>query len=82
MILQNPLAMKTLRFKTNLKCAGCMYAIKPYMDNIEGIQAWDVDLNSPDKIVEVKTETADPEQIRKAIEKGISEAGYTVELVN
>ena len=74
--------MKTLRFKTNLKCAGCMYAIKPYMDEIEGIHSWDVDLKSPNKIVEVKTSSADPEEIRKAIEKGISQAGYTVELMN
>jgi len=74
--------MKTLRFKTNLKCAGCMYAIKPYMDEIEGIESWEVDLNNPDKIVEVRTESADPEQIRKAIEKGISEAGYTAERMN
>jgi len=74
--------MKTLRFKTNLKCAGCMYAIKPYMDEIEGIQSWDVDLKSPNKIVEVETNTADPQDIRKAIEKGISQAGYTVELMS
>lgn len=74
--------MKTLRFKTNLKCAGCMYAIKPYMDEIEGIQSWDVDLNSPDRIVEVVTDSASTEEIRRAIERGISEAGYTVELLN
>jgi len=74
--------MKTLRFKTNLKCAGCMYAIKPYMDEIEGIQSWDVDLNSPDRIVEVVTDSASTEEIRRAIERGISEAGYTVELMN
>ena len=74
--------MKTLRFKTNLKCAGCMYAIKPYMDGIEGIKSWDVDLESPNKTVEVVTETTSTETIRKAIEEGISEAGYTVELMN
>jgi len=59
-----------------------MYAIKPYMDEIEGIQSWDVDLKSPNKIVEVETNTADPQDIRKAIEKGISQAGYTVELMS
>ena len=74
--------MKTLRFKTNLKCAGCMYAIMPYRDDIEGVQSWEVDLNSPNKVVEVVTDSASPEEIQKAIEKGISEAGYTVELIN
>lgn len=74
--------MQTLKFKTNLKCAGCMYAIKPYLDALEGIDSWDVDLNSQDKIVKVVTKTATMEDIRKAIEDAIGEAGYTAELVN
>ena len=74
--------MQTLRFKTDLKCAGCMYAIKPYMDALEGIESWDVDLESKDKIVEVVTKTASKEEIKKAIEDAISEAGYSAELVN
>lgn len=74
--------MQTLRFKTSLKCGGCVNAIKPYMDNIKGIESWDVDLSSPNKIVEVVTNTATPEEIIKAIEKGIAEAGYTVEQIN
>jgi copper chaperone CopZ len=74
--------MKKLRFKTNLKCGGCVNAITPYMNEIEGIESWDVDLNSPNKIVEVVTKSASAEEIRQAIEKGISEAGYTVELMN
>jgi len=65
-----------------LKCGGCVNAIKPYMDKIKGIESWDVDLSSPDKIVEVVTNTASPEEIIKAIEKGIAEAGYTVEQIN
>ena len=75
-------SMKTLRFKTNLKCAGCMYAIKPYMDQIEGIRSWDVNLKSSKKIVKVKTDASDSEEVRQAIEKGISEAGYTAERMN
>lgn len=74
--------MNTLKFKTNLKCAGCMYAIKPYMDALEGVKSWDVDLDSPEKVVEVKTDSATPEEIKEAIEKAIGEAGYTAELIN
>ena len=74
--------MKTLKFKTDLKCAGCMYAIKPYMDALDGIESWDVDLESKDKIVKVVTRTASKEEIQKAIEDAISEAGYSAELVN
>lgn len=74
--------MNTLKFKTNLKCAGCMYAIKPYMDELEGVKSWNVDLDSKDKIVEVVTETATSGEIKEAIEKAIGEAGYTAELIN
>jgi len=74
--------MSTLRFKTNLKCAGCMYAIKPYMDDLKGIKSWDVDLESKDKIVEVVTDTATPDEIKDAIEKAIGEAEYSAQLIN
>ncbi|MFW5915881.1 MAG: heavy-metal-associated domain-containing protein [Bacteroidota bacterium] len=74
--------MQTLKFKTDLKCAGCMYAIKPYMDALEGIESWDVDLNSKDKIVKVVTKTASKEEIQEAIEDAIAEAGYSAELVH
>lgn len=59
-----------------------MYAIKPYMDALEGIESWDVDLDSKEKIVEVVTKTATKDEIKKAIEDAISEAGYSAELVN
>jgi len=74
--------MNTLKFKTNLKCAGCMNAIKPYMDNLEGVESWDVDLDSRDKIVKVVTDTASADEIKDAIEKAIGEAGYSAELIN
>jgi copper chaperone CopZ len=59
-----------------------MYAIKPYMDNLKGIKSWDVDLESKDKIVEVVTDTATPDEIKEAIEKAIGEAGYSAQLIN
>ncbi len=74
-------AMKKLRFKTDLKCGGCIEAITPYMNEVEGIESWEVDLSSPNKVVEVSTRSASAESIQKAIEKGISEAGYTVERI-
>ena len=70
--------MNTLKFKTNLKCAGCMYAIKPYMDEIKGIKSWDVDLEDPDKTVKVENESASADEIKEAIRK----AGYSAELKN
>ncbi len=70
--------METLEFKTNLKCAGCMYAIKPYMDEIKGIKSWNVDLEDADKTVKVENESASVDEIKEAIRK----AGYSAELKN
>ncbi len=74
--------MKKLKFKTNLKCNGCVNAIKPHLEKVDGIVSWDVDLKKPNKIIEVTTDTASEEEIQKAIEAAISEAGYTVELIS
>jgi copper chaperone CopZ len=70
--------MSKLEFKTNLKCAGCMYAIKPYMDEIKGIKSWEVDLEDPDKTVKVENDTASVDEIKEAIRK----AGYSADLKN
>lgn len=70
--------MDTLKFKTNLKCAGCMYAIKPHIEKIKGIKSWDVDLEDPDKTVTVEGDKISPKKIKKAIEK----AGYNAEIKN
>lgn len=74
--------METLKFKTNLKCAGCMYAIKPYMDEIEGIKSWDVDLESSSKEVTVQAETDSVKKLGKAVKKAIHEAGYKAQKIN
>ena len=74
--------MKTLKFSTDLKCAGCMYAIKPYMDEIEGIKSWDVDLESPSKEVTVEAETDSVRELSKNVKKAIGAAGYKAHKIN
>ena len=73
--------MQTFKFKTSLKCNGCVNAIKPYMDAIKGIESWKVDLDSTDKIVEVVFTEVSDEKITDAVIKGIKQAGYSVEKI-
>ena len=47
--------MNTYRFKTTLKCAGCVAKLTPCMDELLPHGDWQVDLNSPDKVVTVTT---------------------------
>jgi copper chaperone len=37
--------MATLRFKTDLKCNGCIQKITPFLSKIKQIKEWKVDLN-------------------------------------
>ena len=73
--------MKTLRFKSSLKCNGCVNAIKPGMEAIDDIKSWRVFLDVDDKIIEVETE-GDEEKIANEVKDAVTKAGYKIELIN
>lgn len=62
--------MKTLRFRTNIKCSGCVAAVTPFLNDDKEIISWEVDIANPDKILTAVTDS--PEKVQKALEK----AGY------
>jgi copper chaperone CopZ len=68
--------MESLKFKTSLKCNGCINAIKPGLEKLEGIESWTVDLASPDKTLTVVAERSSTEDIINAVKK----AGYHISL--
>ena len=70
--------MKRLRFKSSLKCNGCINAIKPGMETIDDINAWRVFLDVEDKIIEVET-GGDEETITNSVQEVVTKAGYTIE---
>jgi len=61
------------KFKTNIKCAGCVATVTPFLDEAVGKDQWQVDYNDPSKILTVKD--ADQLKVIKAVEK----AGYKAE---
>lgn len=67
--------METVQFKTNIKCSGCIATVTPALNEVAGQDNWEVDLETPDKILTVSADTIDKSQIKKAIEK----AGYKAE---
>ncbi|MDP2423304.1 MAG: heavy-metal-associated domain-containing protein [Bacteroidales bacterium] len=67
--------MNTLRFKTNLKCDGCVNTIAPFLEQIPGLMSWKVNLASPDRILEV---TAEPD-LEKEIMSKVRSAGYLID---
>jgi copper chaperone len=67
--------METQRFKTSLKCNGCISAITPAMNSITGIDSWNVDLSTPDRVLTVVSE----KEIAQEVISGIKKAGYEIE---
>lgn len=45
--------MKTLKFKTNINCSGCLAKVTPALDNSEEIAEWHVDTENKDKVLTV-----------------------------
>ena len=48
--------MKTLRFKTNAKCGGCVNKIGSELSRKVLPKDWSIDLNSPDRVLTVQTD--------------------------
>lgn len=67
--------MKTYNFKTNINCNGCIAGVTPFLNKVEGI-SWKVDIENPDKILTVETDSAPEEEIVKAVKK----AGFEIEV--
>jgi copper chaperone len=66
--------MKTLRFKTSIKCNGCLISIRPQLNAIKGIEGWEVDLNSPDSILSIRC----MEDLTELITQAVERAGHTL----
>ncbi|RWY48349.1 heavy-metal-associated domain-containing protein [Mucilaginibacter gilvus] len=47
--------METLKFKTNIKCGGCIAAVTTTLDTLDGVAKWNVDTANPDKILTVES---------------------------
>jgi len=71
--------MKTIRFKTTIKCNGCVAAVAPFLDQEGLIKSWKVDLIHPEKTLEViADESLDPKRVKELVSLG----GYHAEQIN
>jgi len=66
--------METKKFKTNIKCSGCVAAVTPNLNAAVGENNWSVDINNPSKVLNVTADAGD-DQIMEAVRK----AGYKIE---
>ena len=69
--------MKTYKFKTTIKCDGCIATITPILDKEERIKNWNVDTSHPDNILNVTGEDISSDEIVAAL----NEAGYGAHVI-
>ncbi|WP_031530641.1 heavy-metal-associated domain-containing protein [Dyadobacter crusticola] len=66
--------METIKFKTNIKCGGCVATVTPILNADQEVASWAVDLEDPRRILKVETTRSAEE-----IEELIKNAGYVAE---
>ena len=61
--------MKTLKFKTNINCGGCVSKVTPFLNKQEGVENWGVDTTNPDKILTVESNGATEDNVKTTLQK-------------
>lgn len=67
---------KTMQFKTNINCSGCIKAVTPFLNHVQGVKNWEVNTDVEEKILTVESESATAEDISKAVKS----AGFEIEI--
>jgi copper chaperone len=67
----------TIRFKTNIKCGGCISQVSPSLNEADGISKWEVDTAHQDKILTVHSDGISVGEITKMVRK----SGFSAEFI-
>jgi len=66
--------MKTLKFKTNINCDNCIRSVTPFLNEVDSIEEWKVDIDNEDKILTVESEDGSESVVVEAVRK----AGFEI----
>jgi len=69
--------MKTLTYKTNINCTGCLQSVTPFLNTLDNVDSWKVDTENPNKILEVQLDDDNEALVVEAVKK----AGFDIEKV-
>ncbi|MBS3805876.1 MAG: hypothetical protein KGY60_00085 [Bacteroidales bacterium] len=73
---------KVLKFKTDLQCGGCVSKVQPHLDAIGLIDSWEVRLDNADKLMKVRTNRDDTEEVIRLVQGALDKEGYSAERMN
>lgn len=69
--------MKTIKFKTNINCGSCIKSVSPALNELDNVDLWSVDTESPDKVLTVDLDD-DNETI---VVEAVKSAGFKIEIL-
>lgn len=69
--------MQVKKFKTNLSCNHCVNKITPYINSLNWVKHWEVDLKSSNRLLTIIADEIKTEDVVKAL----NEAGYNAEVI-
>lgn len=70
--------METLKFKTNIKCGGCIATVTPHLNAMTDLEEWKVDTDVADKVLTVTGKTGN---LGQQIIETVKKAGFQAELI-
>lgn len=65
--------MAKYTFKTDVNCGNCIRTVTPFLQEVKGLENWEVDVDDSDKILTAEGENLVPEEVIKALD----EAGFS-----
>lgn len=68
--------METMKFKTTIKCSGCVANVTPFLNEAVGEGKWKVDVTNPSKVLTIEDETKESKVI-----EAVTRAGYKAEKI-
>lgn len=74
---ENMKEMERIKLKTDLSCKHCAMKVEPILESASGVVDYSIDLEHPDKIVDIASEGADINSLIADFKK----VGYTAEKV-
>ena len=70
--------MKVIKFKTNIKCGGCIETVTPHLNALPEVENWEVNTATADKVLTVNGNTED---VAKQVVDALAKAGFKAEMI-
>ena len=61
--------MITKKYKTNINCGGCIKSVTPALNELDNVDTWKVDIENPNKVLEVVLDDDNTFAVLEAVQK-------------